>query len=118
MWDLSQWKASHGDHLSLPPHPLSPAASFKGTLGTEALQAVVYRGRAQKNASLQLTIERGSQATPTCLVSVTLLKQKVHKCPEWIQFSYRTILCSHQGSDREDMEGTKERKRIRYFKQF
>lgn len=44
--------------------PPSPAASSKGTLGTEALQAVVYRGRAQENASLQLTIERGSQATP------------------------------------------------------
>lgn len=111
LWDLSHGKQAMETTSVCLPTPLPPAASSKGTLGTEALQAVVYRGRAQKNASLQLTIERGSQATPTCLVSVTLLKQKVHKCPEWIQFSYRTILCSHQGSDREDMEGTKQREK-------
>lgn len=63
VWDLSHRKqAMETTSVCLPSH-LSSAASSKGTLGTEALQAVVYRGRAQKNASLQLTMERGSQAT-------------------------------------------------------
>lgn len=39
------------------------------------------------------------------------IKAESPQCPEWIQFSYRTILCSHQGSDREDMEGTKQREK-------
>lgn len=64
VWGLSHGKQAMETTSVCLPTPLSSAASSKGALGTEALQAVVYRGRAQENASLQLTIERGSQATP------------------------------------------------------
>lgn len=76
------------------------AASSEVTLVNIALQApfyihrraVVYRCRPRDVCPSQLTIQYRSQtATPECLLSETLLKQKVHKCPEWIQFSYRAI---------------------------
>lgn len=39
------------------------------------------------------------------------MKAESPQCPQWLQFSYRTILWSHQGSDRGDMEGIKQKEK-------